>query len=280
MRSHVLTAALALTICPAVLLGQPSGRVQGTFTVTADKTNVMLGDRVVATATKGQVLDVRDEVADWWSVTLGGWVRKTDGVFRPTGGLTPTSQPTVRFFGIQTTRPDRVIYVMDKSGSMLKTFDLVRQELIRSINDLDETQQFHVILFADNVPTEFVVGKRPAFQPANAANKKALAAWMEDKVPASTAGLTDPQASMKRALALAEAEQWTLVYLLTDGMFPDDTLKLLRTLNAGKKVIVHTILFGEDNRPDGKAEKLLRAIAEENGGTFRFIPEKDLENER
>ncbi len=66
-----------------------------------------------------------------------------------------------------------------------------------------------------------------------------------------------------------------LIYLLTDGEFADNQAVLdeLRKLNAGKSVVIHTILHEHQNP---EAEKILRTIAKEHSGKFKFVSE--LEN--
>ncbi len=47
-----------------------------------------------------------------------------------------------------------VVFVIDRSGSMIDTFDYVRQEMIASISRLSAQQNFHIILFAAGPPIE------------------------------------------------------------------------------------------------------------------------------
>lgn len=186
-----------------------------------------------------------------------------------------------KFFGTGLPRRgvSRIIYIVDKSGSMLKTFDFVKAELVRSVKALSPQQQFHVILFADGPATELVIDGTSKLRHATPKNKEVLEEWMNDKSPASTLGQTDPQVSMKKALALAGTSEPTLIYLLTDGLFPKDTQTLLQKTNTSKKVMVNTILFGEGDKPEVQAEKLLKDISKENGGIYKFIGESDLGRE-
>ena len=167
-----------------------------------------------------------------------------------------------------------VVYLIDRSGSMAATFDVVRRELIESINSLDAAQEFHVILFGGRSPIESPTRKLIA---ANAANKLATAKFL-DTIPAS--GMTNPIAAIDRAFDVLDKARrhkpGKLVYLLTDGDFSEgwfniDNEKVLaavRDRNGKKDVIVHTLLFGA-HTPAG--EKVLEQIAEENGGKYRFV---------
>ena len=65
-------------------------------------------------------------------------------------------------------------------------------------------------------------------------------------------------------------------YILTDGDFPnnDQVIAEIRRLNKDKKVKINTIAFMDR----GEAyEKLLKQIADENGGLFKFVSDSDLQ---
>ncbi len=77
-------------------------------------------------------------------------------------GLTAGSGGGPKFFGLGGSARGvrRIVYVVDRSGSMLDTFQYVRQELKRSISALRRTQKFHVIFFSsgmvENTPKRLV----------------------------------------------------------------------------------------------------------------------------
>ena len=80
--------------------------------------------------------------------------------------------------------------------------------------------------------------------------------------------------AIERAFAvLARADQrrpGMLIYLLTDGNFPDNAavLATIRKLNVDKKVSINTYLYGR--RPP-EAEKVMRLIAKENKGRYKYV---------
>jgi hypothetical protein len=80
-------------------------------------------------------------------------------------------------------------------------------------------------------------------------------------------GETDPSKALERAFAC----QPDLIYLLTDGEFDKAIVDLVRRLNVGGKVRVYTIGFLYNPKGD-----VLRAIAEQNGGEYKFVSERDL----
>ena len=54
---------------------------------------------------------------------------------------------------------------------------------------------------------------------------------------------------------------------MTDGQIPSNTPMEVRRLNGrGKTVVINTIAFGDESGRDA-----LRQIAEDSGGTYRFV---------
>ena len=68
-----------------------------------------------------------------------------------------------------------------------------------------------------------------------------------------------------------------LIYLLTDGDFPDNNavLNRIRELNAQKKTKINTILFTNAETADKGIIKLLKEIADENGGVYKLVDTRD-----
>lgn len=160
-----------------------------------------------------------------------------------------------------------VCYVIDRSGSMLETFDFVKAEMIRSINALGPNHNFHAIFFASGTPIENPPKK---LVPATAANKQQVADFLRDVVPQGT---TNPMKAMERAFQVTndKGEKVQLIYMLTDGEFPPEAVAFIRKLNPDKKVKINTISFISDSgRPQ------LEAIAKESGGKFKFVTQDEL----
>jgi len=162
--------------------------------------------------------------------------------------------------------PD-VVYLIDRSGSMIDTFDTVRREMLLSIAGLAPNRKFHVVLFADGRPVE----KSPrGMTPATEAAKVRLVKFLK---PVRASGQTDPIPAINRAfdaLAKGSAGKVAIIHLLTDGVFPDNdaVLKTIRRRNASGRIQINTILYG--NRPP-IAEEVMSRIAAENYGKYRFI---------
>jgi len=155
----------------------------------------------------------------------------------------------------------KIVYVVDRSGSMTDSIDYVKFELKRSIGELGEEKEFHVIFYSSGPPVEM-----PTRRLVNATDRnKQLAFEFIDGVIAQ--GETDPSKALDRAFEVKPE----LIYLLTDGEFDKTIVGLVKKLNAGGQVTVHTIGFLYR-----MGEQVLKQIAEENGGNYKFVSEKDL----
>jgi len=179
----------------------------------------------------------------------GGW-----GFFRVRGGRRPDGGD-IR----------KIVFVVDRSGSMTDSIDYVKEELKRSIGDLAEEKEFHVLFYSSGPCVEM-----PTRRLVNATERnKAFAYEFIDGIIAQ--GGTDPSDALRRAFAVRP----DVIYLLTDGEFDRAIVGLVRGLNAGGRVRVHTIGFLY-TWPGTSAEGVLKQIAAENGGNYKFVSERDL----
>jgi len=159
-----------------------------------------------------------------------------------------------------------LVYVLDRSGSMSDTFDSLRSELKRAIGSLSDQQSFNVIWFSEGNAVEFA----DKLMPATLENKRAAFDAVNRIVPA---GQTEPVDAIKRGLNYAP----DVMFLLSDGAFGEENesvFRLIRDKNRTKKTSINTILFIYDTAGDG--ERVLRNIAEENGGAYKHVTEKDM----
>ena len=175
--------------------------------------------------------------------------------------------PKSRFFGTGG-NAYHIVYVVDRSGSMLDSFDEVRREMLKSISRLSPTQCFHVIFFASGPPKE---NPPRGLVYATVPRKREAAKYLAAIQPQ---GQTDPIPALERAFQVLKdtpnTKRGELIYLLTDAEFPDNekVLEAIRKMNASKEVHINTILH--HHRSPG-AVKTLREIAAENGGRFKFV---------
>ncbi|MCC6422972.1 MAG: VWA domain-containing protein [Phycisphaerales bacterium] len=196
---------------------------------------------------------------------LGGGPGADGGPMAPFGvpgggqGLGPKSQ----FMGLSG-NATRIAFVCDASGSMVDKFDALRIELRRSVEGLKPIQAFGIIFFqeqeAATLDAKLVM--------ATAEHKKQAFEFLDQTTPH---GGTEPIHGLK--IAFDQGPQ--LIYLLTDGDFPDNqkVIDYIRQRNVGGKVKINTIAFvgrGEEY------EKVLRQIADENHGSFRYVSDGDL----
>jgi hypothetical protein len=175
------------------------------------------------------------------------------------------SEPTLghgrTFFGIPLgEKACKIVYISDISGSMTDSIDYVKFELKRSIGELKDDREFHVIFYSSGPPVEMPTRRLIAATERN----KQLAFEFIDSVIAQ--GETDPSKALERAFAAKP----DTICLLTDGEFDRSIVDLVRRLNTEKKVKVNTSAFLYNG---GKS---LKQIADENGGEYRFVSEQDL----
>lgn len=164
-------------------------------------------------------------------------------------------------------RARSIVYVMDRSGSMGDAFVLLQRELLRAIGSLQDDQLFNVIWFNEGPGEE--LSKR--LMAATIPNKRKAFKAIKRIVPS---GQTEPVDAIRKGLGYRP----DVLFLLSDGDFGKDNrdiFRVIRKKNAKRAVIINTILFVYDVM--GEGERVLREIAEENGGTFKHVTEQDLE---
>ena|SRR6185437_8991012 len=161
-----------------------------------------------------------------------------------------------------------ITFVCDASGSMINKMASLKDQLNKAVVGLKPIQSFNIIFFQDNkcdsVTPEGLI-------PATPENKRKSGLFLEG---VTTTGTTDPIPGIEKAFKTHPQ----LIYLLTDGDFPDNdaVLKKIRDLNKDKRVKINTIAFVGQSDNDTAFKDLLATIAKENGGTFKLVNEGDL----
>ncbi len=181
-------------------------------------------------------------------------------------GHSPTRGFGAPFMNFGGAAARKVLFLCDSSGSMMNKFDVLRVEIRKSIDVLRPVQSFDVIFFSND---SFVALDRQLL-PAVPETKRKAFEFLEGVTPRST---SDPIPGLRAAFAANPQ----LIYMLTDGDFPNNqqVLEEVRKLQARRavKIKINTIAFmdrGDDY------EKLLKSIAEESGGLFKFVADTDL----
>jgi hypothetical protein len=148
---------------------------------------------------------------------------------------------------------------------MVNKFDDLRHEIRKAVRSLAADQSFNVIMFQED--SRKAVNTRNLV-PASKENFNLLAKFLD-----ATAG--HGQTKPIPAIRLAFSMNPQVIHLLTDGDFADnnEVIKELALRNRDRKVIINTIAFIDRGET---YEKVLKEIAEQHGGTFRFVSETDL----
>ena len=163
----------------------------------------------------------------------------------------------------------RVVFVCDASGSMEgRPRTLLINELKKAVGPLEPIQFFNVVFFQFD---DYAAAFRDRLRPASPRYKKETEAFLDGF---TMKGGTNPLPALEAAFKMKPQ----LVFLLTDGRFDepvgyDEIVRRIAELNADKGAVVNTIMF--INR-DETAEGVLRRIASENGGEFKYVGEDDL----
>ena len=158
-----------------------------------------------------------------------------------------------------------VVFILDNSLSMMtngKSFS-ARQAVARTLESMNASQTFYVLLFHSG-GYEGMPSLGPV--PATPENIRAMTNWL---LGAGHSAGADPTKAMQRALGLAPAPD--TVWLLSGSPMPDKVVDNIREANAPVNARVNTIaLYARD------AEDLMRRIAGENRGAYRFVPPPNL----
>jgi hypothetical protein len=184
------------------------------------------------------------------------------------GGLGGQVGDATHFFGLGSSGKS-FVYVVDCSDSMNdgRKFERACYELLQSIEQLGYDQRYFIILYNDQTyPMEG--GK---LVPATQDQFDQTRRWVGRVVPG---GHTYPLPALLRALALKP----DAIYFLSDGLFDPNVIAQLRVANApqragrgdrteSRRVPIHTIAF-----VSREAQGLMRTIASQSGGKFRFVP--------
>jgi len=254
------------TIPNAMMSEAPGGNISHGRSSKVEKSTQRLR-KVKASGDSKRELEVPNEGETGEEATLIGAAAGAGGGSLADFGVTNGSGgPRSGMYG-QGGNAHHVLYLIDRSGSMFDTFDAVKKEIADSVGKLQPVQDFHVIMFADGEPLE----KKPmALTKPTIPNKIALAEFLEEVKAENT---TNPVKAINRAfdvMAKANRNPGKIIYMLTDGAFPDNeaVLSTIRARNAKRDVLINTFLYGW--KPP-IAERVMIQIARENGGKYRYV---------
>ncbi|MFG0328949.1 MAG: hypothetical protein ACF8PN_03530 [Phycisphaerales bacterium] len=202
----------------------------------------------------------------------------------------------VSFGGLRGTNARNIVYIVDASGSMIAYLPIVIDELVRSIDQLADTQRFAVIFFQRNdailvpapgQPQDAAARRRarPRLMPATEQNKLHVFEWIDlDQKNIRAVGKSNPLEALKLALDQIDPAPDVVFILSTNitgvGEFEVDQgelFSMIQRMNRGSRgeprTLIKTIQFIYDDPLD-----TLRLIAERNGGAdgYRFLSREEL----
>ncbi|MFM8175262.1 MAG: vWA domain-containing protein [Pirellulaceae bacterium] len=176
-----------------------------------------------------------------------------------------------QFFG-SSAEGNTFCFVVDSSGSMRRmgAFEAAKMELMRSIRQLKSNQRYYIFFFSEEVEAMTLQGNVPESLPVypTPENLERTARWVQ-RVPIR--GGRPPNDALDQAIELSP----DAIFLLFDGETKVDVAAHLRQSNRvvdlllGEqvKVPIHTLGFYTR-----QYEASLQKIAEENGGSYQYIP--------
>jgi HEAT repeat protein len=201
----------------------------------------------------------------------------------------------------------RILFVIDVSGSMeslvvekekfkdggypsFLRMDIVKTELMRTIEGLESYVEFNVLAFASDLRSW-----KKTLVPANDVNKASALSWAKSleaiggasKADLAAVGLLGAAEATAGKTNTYEALMWGLgversgvvtegyqtevdtIFFLSDGrpshgkfVDTDDIVREVRAANELRKIVIHTIAIGEFEKD------FMRRLAQENGGVF------------
>lgn len=170
------------------------------------------------------------------------------------------------FFDIKASG-SRFVYVVDRSGSMLEygQIQAARNELLTSLQSLDNAQQFHIIFYNAEIRELSLQGKPPGLVWANDWNRTQAGRFIQGISPELG---TNHYPALRKALSYLPEH----LFLLTDGADPPMSrreMEEVRKLNRGR-IRIHCVEFGLGAPVTGYTSFLM-TLAKENGGTYRYL---------
>lgn len=229
---------------------------------------------------------------DWWEKNQGTFdiqkaraaAAKTDDAAKAEPGADwRKSTGHVSFYGIST-RSNRILFVLDKSGSMNepvgtgvtgagseKKIDAAKLQLKQAITSLQDGEAFNIVVYS------FDVDKwQKQMQKMSPAVRKKVESYIDKDITA--VGGTNIHDALREAFQIAglgsvdkayESNVDT-IFFLTDGnptvgetTDSEEILRRVRDWNKLSRIVIHTVAVGKD-----ADQAFLRRLAMENGGQF------------
>lgn len=200
----------------------------------------------------------------------------------------PPAEEQTDFYDIPIKEHDqKIIFILDTSFSMgvknpgkgvtQSKLDLAKAELKETLTKLDKKVWYNLIAYNEVAVVwskNFICGESDK-------KKEEALNWLATQ--SQTEQYTNTYESLEKAFLLIGPGQKAVIFLVTDGrpnrgkhIKPEEILSVVKKLNGHNKIVINTIgvwLAGvadphetEELREQG--EEFLKALAEQNGGTF------------
>lgn len=230
---------------------------------------------------------------DWWTINEASFdpiafAKGVDAAEAETPDSTATDWRAtgghVSFYGI-TTRSNRILFVLDRSGSMKEPatdsltgksggdtrFAVAKTQLAAAITGLQDGDHFNLVHYSTDV-----LRWSKSMAKSSPESRKKATTFIEKELEAD--GGTNIYDALREAFRLAgiggidKAYQSNVdtIFFLTDGqptqgevLEPSEILRRVREWNKLSRIVVHTVGVGK-----GHDAAFLRRLAEENGGTY------------
>lgn len=221
--------------------------------------------------------------------TSGSATGKADTIFDTavTPGPNGNDDPKAKRKG------DRIVFVIDASGSLIDAMPFLLRELRKTVLALESDQRFAVIFFRGQaafdkpvvqvpVPAELTGGDELGLHRATIPVKKHVAQWLHlEKGHLVPGGQTQPLGAIQQALS----HKPDLIVMLSDNitgsgkhqLMQNDLLKRIQQMNTTNTQF-NTLQF---LYPDPLAQipgqtGTMKRIAEQTGGKYKFISASDV----
>ncbi len=223
-----------------------------------------------------QMLDERFAEVDTDSLQL---ISDAASRSRPTTFAPEAREGTAKFAGLTGTNARRIVFIVDASGSMIGTLQIVLDELARSIDQLSPQQSFAIIFFQEN--QALAVPPADRLIPAERDEKIRALKWVNDQIIPK--GRSNPLEAIQLGMRLKPDVIFMLSNNITgSGQYEIDQSELLATLDRLNPVTRETgqratqiqcIQFLDPDPLD-----TLRKIAEAHSGPhgYRFLSRREL----
>ncbi len=176
---------------------------------------------------------------------------------------------------------NRVVYVVDFSGSIITVVEDLKRELKRSVGRLNRSQSFNVILFYGK-GRSFTESFQADLTPATGDAKQRFISWIDERGPE---GGTNPLPAVERALRQSPEA----IFFFSDGLFDEELVDRITAANRRTEAQFVCLLFDDQVFADvsglpqaiNQQAQRLKRLAERNTGradsaAFKIVTLQDL----